>query len=111
MFQLQHVSDEREFTAWDLCESFAKKKNFMVNRKRYPDAYRGANFLLRMAVSGQIVLAFEPPGFLASDFENEKGEIFKLLEVTHLSNRKVFVKNRSQMTESREFKNIHAGFG
>ena len=73
MFQLKHVSDEREFTAWDLCESFAQKKNFMVNRKRYPDAYRGANFLLRMAVSGQVVLAFEPPGFIASEFKNDKG--------------------------------------
>lgn len=71
IFQLRHVSDEDEFTPWDICESFAKKKNFMVARKKYPDASRGANMMLRMAVSGQIVMAFVPPGFNQSDWEND----------------------------------------
>jgi len=71
MFQLRHVSDEDEFTPWDICESFAKKKNFMVARKKYPDASRGANMLLRMAVTGQIVMAFVPPGFKPEMWENE----------------------------------------
>ena len=49
-FQLKHISDEQFFTAWDISEAFAKKKNFMVARKKYPDASRGANLILRMAV-------------------------------------------------------------
>ena len=72
-FQLRHVSGDRHFTAWDICESFAQKKNFMVARKRYADAYRGANFMLRMAVSGQICLAFQPHGYRRDAFENEHG--------------------------------------
>ena len=43
----------------------------MVAKRAYPDAYRGANFILRMAVSGQLVLAFEPPGFDPADFCND----------------------------------------
>jgi len=74
-FQLRHISDEREFTAWDICESYAMKKNYMVSRKRYPDAYRGANFILRMAVTGQLVLAFKPPGYSAELFKNDNGRL------------------------------------
>ena len=43
----------------------------MVARKKYPDASRGANMLLRMAVTGQIVMAFVPPGFKPEMWENE----------------------------------------
>ena len=43
----------------------------MVARKKYPDASRGANMMLRMAVSGQIVMAFVPPAFNQSDWEND----------------------------------------
>ena len=40
-FQLKHLSDDDDFTPWDICEAFAQKKGFMVARKKYPDASRG----------------------------------------------------------------------
>lgn len=88
-FQLKHLSDDDDFTPWDICESFAQKKGFMVARKKYPDASRGANLLLRMAVQGQIVMSFTPPGFLISDW-SENDEVItlkKMAQVDHSARR------------------------
>ena len=61
----------------------------MVARKKYPDASRGANLLLRMAVQGQVVMSFTPPGFLVSDW-SENDEVItlkKMAQVDHSARR------------------------
>jgi ribosome biogenesis GTPase A len=103
-FHLKHVSDELYWTAWDICESFAKKKNFMVAKRAYPDAYRGANFILRMAVSGQLVLAFEPPGYDPADFCNdlEVQKIKALANKEQLTRRDVELENKYSARKTKE---------
>jgi len=89
-FQLRHLSDEGAWTAWDICESFAQKKGFMVARKRYPDASRGANLMLRMAVHGQLVMSFTPPGFVINDWkDNEEVVKLKVMAQTDHQTRRV----------------------
>jgi len=103
-FHLKHISDELYWTAWDICESFAKKKNFMVAKRAYPDAYRGANFILRMAVSGQLVLAFEPPGYDPADFCNdlEVQKIKALANKEQLTRRDVELENKYSALKTKE---------
>ena len=97
-FHLKHISDELYWTAWDICEAFAKKKNFMVAKRAYPDAYRGANFILRMAVSGQLVLAFEPPGFDAAEFENDP----EVKKIKALANKEQFYRRENELEKKYE---------
>ncbi|KAJ3107516.1 Guanine nucleotide-binding-like protein 1 [Phlyctochytrium bullatum] len=63
----ERASDERNFqwSAWDICESFAISKGFLTSRAARPDVYRAANFILRMANDGRLLMAFKPPGFFA----------------------------------------------
>ena len=103
IFQLRHISDETEFTAWDICESFAKKKNFMVARKKYPDASRGANLILRMAVSGQIVMAFVPPKYIQTVWSKniEVKKLNELAEQEHATRRVAAVdKEKIELTQN-----------
>ncbi|CAG5103452.1 Oidioi.mRNA.OKI2018_I69.chr1.g779.t1.cds [Oikopleura dioica] len=101
-FHLKHISDELYWTAWDICEAFAKKKNFMVAKRAYPDAYRGANFILRMAVSGQLVLAFEPPGFEAAEFENDP----EVKKIKALANKEQFYRRENELEKNHRWKHM-----
>jgi len=48
------------YSAWDICEHLAMKRRFKT-RKGAWDAYRAANFILRDAISGAVILSFPPP--------------------------------------------------
>lgn len=54
-----------EWTTWNICEAFAIDRGFLTARAGRPDAYRAANFILRMVNDGKILLSFKPPGFFA----------------------------------------------
>ncbi|GMH41120.1 hypothetical protein BSKO_09030 [Bryopsis sp. KO-2023] len=57
------LDNDIEWTAYELCETFASKKNWYTTRGGRLDVYRAANFILRgaLAGSGSIRLAFWPP--------------------------------------------------
>ncbi|CAK8675232.1 unnamed protein product [Clavelina lepadiformis] len=70
LLKLQHpsksdaASDEQlEWTAWDICEAYANKRNYKTAKAARPDVYRAANSILRMAVDGRLCLFVRPPGY------------------------------------------------
>ncbi|CAG2108262.1 unnamed protein product [Medioppia subpectinata] len=74
LLRLQHPnSDEcvssassggQQWSAYDVCESWAIKRGFYTAKAARPDAHRAANHLLRMALDGRtLCLAFFPPDY------------------------------------------------
>ncbi|KAL4131071.1 hypothetical protein QTP88_008422 [Uroleucon formosanum] len=67
LLNLQHPeSGENEWSAIDICDSWAIKRGFITARAGRPDTYRAANHLLRMTLSGKICLALRPLGFTSN---------------------------------------------
>lgn len=52
--------EDYPWSAWDICESYAQKLHYMTRKGTF-DTYRAANALLRDALAGVVVLAFDPP--------------------------------------------------
>ncbi|XP_014667042.1 PREDICTED: guanine nucleotide-binding protein-like 1 isoform X2 [Priapulus caudatus] len=52
-----------EWTAIDICEAWAEKRNFKTAKAARNDVYRAANNLLRFAQEGRLRLCLRPPGF------------------------------------------------
>ncbi|GAB5589494.1 hypothetical protein Unana1_04394 [Umbelopsis nana] len=65
------------WSAWEICEEFAKDRGFYTAKAARPDVYRAANTLLRLANDGRILLSFKPPGF----FTTTKYELLKMREI------------------------------
>uniref|UniRef100_A0A2S2Q9F2 Guanine nucleotide-binding protein-like 1 n=1 Tax=Sipha flava TaxID=143950 RepID=A0A2S2Q9F2_9HEMI len=64
ILNLQHPEPgEKEWSAIDICDSWAIKRGFITAKAGRPDTYRAANNLLRMALDGKISLALRPIGF------------------------------------------------
>jgi len=70
-----------QWSAWDICESLAQKLHF-VTRKGTFDTYRAANALLRDALAGVVVLAFDPPHGRADSQGSETVRVFMKREQT-----------------------------
>ncbi|KAF9418339.1 Guanine nucleotide-binding-like protein 1 [Podila epigama] len=54
------------WSAYGICESYGLQRGFLIAKSGYPDVYRAANALLRLANEGRILLSFKPPGFFTS---------------------------------------------
>ncbi|KAF9583484.1 Guanine nucleotide-binding-like protein 1 [Lunasporangiospora selenospora] len=54
------------WSAFGVCESYAIQRGFMTANSGYPDVYRAANAILRLANDGRVLLSFKPPGFFTS---------------------------------------------
>jgi len=63
LLDLTLPEDEKVWTAYNMCEAWALKKGFLTARTGRPDAYRGANMILRFALDGRICLTFQPPDY------------------------------------------------
>ncbi|XP_050419959.1 guanine nucleotide-binding protein-like 1 isoform X2 [Adelges cooleyi] len=64
ILNLQHPEPgEDEWSAMDICDSWAIKRGFLTARAGRPDTYRAANHLLRMSLDGKICLSLRPEGF------------------------------------------------
>jgi len=63
ILQIQHPSQETEWSAYDICEGWANKKGFFTARAARPDVYRSANHLLRMTLEGKIPFYLTPKGY------------------------------------------------
>lgn len=54
------TSSLSEWSAWDLCESFAHQKGFKLTGGGY-DTYKAAHSILEDALAGVINFSFPPP--------------------------------------------------
>ncbi|KAJ3636281.1 hypothetical protein Zmor_009068 [Zophobas morio] len=52
-----------QWSAWAVCDAWAKKRGFHTAKAGRLDTYRAANNILRLAVEGHIVLSVKPLGF------------------------------------------------
>ncbi|KAI9287604.1 hypothetical protein BC943DRAFT_288939 [Umbelopsis sp. AD052] len=68
---------DHSWSAWEICEEYAKDRGFYTAKAARPDVYRAANALLTLTCDGRILLSFKPPGF----FNTTKYELMKLREV------------------------------
>ncbi|XP_066589713.1 guanine nucleotide-binding protein-like 1 isoform X2 [Prorops nasuta] len=61
LLKIQHQDNDDTWSAIDICNGWAAKKNFMTARTARLDTYRAANSLLRMALEGKICIYVYPP--------------------------------------------------
>lgn len=61
ILKLQHLDNDDTWSAIDICDSWASKRNFITARTARLDTYRAANSLLRMALEGKICIYVYPP--------------------------------------------------
>ncbi|KAG0799826.1 hypothetical protein G6F29_008773 [Rhizopus arrhizus] len=65
-----------KWSAWSICEEFAKDRGFYTAKAAQPDVYRAANAILRLTADGRVLLSFKPPGF----FTTSKYELLRVAE-------------------------------
>jgi len=70
LLNLQLDEDEEAWSAFSICSAWAELRKYTTARTNRPDTYRAANEILRMALEGKIILAFEPPDFKADAFSS-----------------------------------------
>ncbi|XP_076748630.1 nucleostemin 4 isoform X2 [Xylocopa sonorina] len=61
ILKLQHPDNDDTWSAIDICDGWAAKRNFITARTARLDSYRAANSLLRMALEGKICVYVYPP--------------------------------------------------
>ena len=58
------IENNITWSAWTICEAYARKRGYMTKKNARPDVYRAANELLRRVLKGDdqaLILAFDPP--------------------------------------------------
>lgn len=61
ILKIQHQDNDDTWSAMDICDSWAAKRNYMTAKGAKFDTYRAANSILRMALEGKICLFVYPP--------------------------------------------------
>ncbi|KZC06821.1 PREDICTED: guanine nucleotide-binding protein-like 1 [Dufourea novaeangliae] len=64
LLKIQHPDNDDTWSAMDICDGWAIKRNFITARAARLDTYRAANSLLRMALEGKICIHVYPPGWV-----------------------------------------------
>ena len=59
----EKLTENQEWSAYDICEGWAIKRGFMTKRAARPDVARAANHLLRLILEGRISLYLRPPNY------------------------------------------------
>ncbi|XP_012269823.2 guanine nucleotide-binding protein-like 1 [Athalia rosae] len=72
LLNIRHPENDDTWSAMDICDGWASKRNYLTARTARFDSYRAANSLLRMALDGKICLYVYPPGWAASKDDWEK---------------------------------------
>lgn len=70
LLRLQHQDNDVTWSAMDICDSWAAKRNYHTAKAARLDTYRAANSLLRMALEGKICVYAYPP-----TWSKEKGNL------------------------------------
>ena len=65
LLKLQHQENDEVWSAMDICDSWAAKRNFHTAKAARLDTYRAANNLLRMTLEGKICVYAYPPKWTA----------------------------------------------
>ncbi|XP_008204925.1 guanine nucleotide-binding protein-like 1 isoform X1 [Nasonia vitripennis] len=63
LLKLQHQDNDDTWSAMDICDSWAAKRNYHTAKAARLDTYRAANSLLRMALEGKICVYAYPPNW------------------------------------------------
>lgn len=66
LLKLQHPDNDDTWSAIDICNAWASKRNFITARTARLDSYRAANSLLRMALEGKICIHIYPPDWVVN---------------------------------------------
>ncbi|KAL2723294.1 guanine nucleotide-binding protein-like 1 [Vespula maculifrons] len=66
LLRIQHQSNDDCWSAMDICDGWAAKRNFYTAKASRLDTYRAANSLLRMSLEGRICVYVYPPNWVAS---------------------------------------------
>ena len=66
LLKLQHPDNDDTWSAIDICDAWASKRNFITARTARFDSYRAANSLLRMALEGKICIYIYPPDWVVN---------------------------------------------
>lgn len=64
-----NIEVESPCSAIDICDAWASVRGFLTAKTSRFDTNRAANHILRMAITGQIVLSLLPVGFVATEHE------------------------------------------
>ncbi|KOC59955.1 Guanine nucleotide-binding protein-like 1 [Habropoda laboriosa] len=63
ILKIQHPDNDDTWSAMDICDGWAAKRNFVTARAARLDSYRAANSLLRMTLEGKICMYVYPPNW------------------------------------------------
>ncbi|XP_047368534.1 guanine nucleotide-binding protein-like 1 [Vespa velutina] len=66
LLRIQHQNKDDYWSAMDICDAWAVKRNFYTAKAARPDTYRAANSLLRMSLEGRICIYVYPPNWFAN---------------------------------------------
>lgn len=75
-----NVEVDSPCSAIDICDAWASVRGFLTAKTARFDTNRAANHILRMAITGQIVLSLLPVGFAATEHEWETHADIKGIE-------------------------------
>ncbi|XP_072746102.1 guanine nucleotide-binding protein-like 1 [Anoplolepis gracilipes] len=78
LLRIPHPENDDTWSAMDICEGWAIKRDFTTARAARLDTYRAANSLLRMALEGKICLYIYPPNWTS---DKEKWENHSDVEI------------------------------
>ncbi|XP_059472020.1 guanine nucleotide-binding protein-like 1 [Neocloeon triangulifer] len=63
LLKIQHPENDDSWSAFDVCDGWAKQRGFLTAKAARLDSYRAANHILRMALDGKVCLCLYPPNF------------------------------------------------
>ncbi|KAK2583764.1 hypothetical protein KPH14_009674 [Odynerus spinipes] len=66
LLKIQHQDNDDTWSAMDICDAWAAKRNYYTAKAARLDTYKAANSLLRMALEGKICMYVYPPRWVAS---------------------------------------------
>ncbi|XP_003703243.1 nucleostemin 4 [Megachile rotundata] len=66
LLKIPHPDNDDTWSAMDICDGWALKRNFVTARTGRFDSYRAANSLLRMALEGKICIYVYPPDWVVN---------------------------------------------
>ncbi|KAK0093821.1 hypothetical protein PV326_012553 [Microctonus aethiopoides] len=86
LLRIQHQDNDDTWSAIDICDGWAAKRNYMTARTARLDTYRAANSLLRMTLEGKICLFIYPVGWTSNKVKWENHPDVEMIKWIQASN-------------------------
>ncbi|KAK1116981.1 hypothetical protein K0M31_017031 [Melipona bicolor] len=102
ILKLQHPDNDNTWSAMDICDSWASKRNFVTARTARLDSYRAANSLLRMALEGKICIYIYPPDWTVNKEKWENHSEIELVRWIQARNKDEGVNSTGKIYTSSE---------